>query len=40
MTCAAFVTTPTAPRADDRRFVIGVVAVVGVVICAAEGDSR
>ena len=39
MTCAVLVATPTASRADVRRFAIGVV-VVGEVICAAEVDSR
>ena len=38
MTSAAFVTTPIALRADDRRSVAGV--VVGDPTCMAEVGSR
>jgi hypothetical protein len=39
MTLAAYVSTPTATRADVRRFAFGVV-VSGDVTCAAEVESR
>jgi hypothetical protein len=38
MTSAAFVPTPIALRADDRRRVVGI--VVGDATCVAEVDSR
>ena len=39
MTLSASVSTPTASRADDRRFADGVV-VVSDGTCAAEVESR
>jgi hypothetical protein len=36
MTCAASVFIPTTPRADDRRFVVG---VVGVDVTRAGCES-
>ena len=39
MTCAIRVSTPTAQRADVRRFAVGDV-VVGGATCAAESGPR